>query len=202
MNRLAKSRAYRSDLRETQAEETRRRILDATLNVMAAGLAELSVPAVAREAGVSIATVYRHFRTKRELLAAVYPHIASRLGLDTIPDPRSLDELPSMIRAYVGRLDALDDVSRATMASPGAAEVRHATISSRYERLGRLADAVEPSLGKADRERITRLLTVVTASASLRMWRDHLGLSVDAVADDVEWIVRAAVAAARERKQP
>ncbi len=203
MSRLATrpARAYRSELREAQAEETRARILDATMRVMATGVAGLSVPAVAREAGVSVPTVYRHFRTKRELLAAVYPHAARRSGLDTIADPRSLDELRPIIRAVVDRLDTLDDLSRAAMASPGASEVRHATMPTRYERIRRLTDSIEPKLRKADRDRITRLLVVLTASASLRMWRDHLELSADEVADDVDWIVRAAVAAASERKE-
>ncbi|HEY3524530.1 MAG TPA: helix-turn-helix domain-containing protein [Candidatus Limnocylindrales bacterium] len=203
MNRIASApaRVYRSALREEHAEETRSRILDATMRVIATGLASMSIPAVAREAGVSVPTVYRHFPTKRDLLAAVYPHAARQAGLDTIADPRSLDELRPMIRAYVERLDVLDDVSRAAMASPGAAEVRHATISTRYERLRRLADSIEPRLDEADRDRITRLLAVLTASASLRMWRDHLGRSVDEVADDVEWIVRAATAAAHASKE-
>jgi len=202
MTRLAAgpARAYRSGLREAQADETRARILDATMRVIATGVAGLSVPAVAREAGVSVPTVYRHFRTKRELLAAVYPHAARRSGLDTIPDPRSLDELRPLIRAIVDRLDTLDDLSRAAMASPGAAEVRHATMPTRYERVRRLTDSIEPKLRKADRDRITRLLVVLISSASLRMWRDHLELSADEVADDVDWIVRAAVAAASERK--
>jgi hypothetical protein len=106
-----------------------------------------------------------------------------------------------MIRAVIDRLDALDDLSRAAMASPGATEVRHATMPTRYERIRRLADSIEPKLRKADRDRITRLLVVVTASASMRMWRDHLGLSADEVADDVDWIVRAAIATASERKE-
>lgn len=203
MNRIVEAprRRYRSELREEQAEETRVRILDATLRVIATGMASLSVPAVAREAGVSVPTVYRHFRTKRELLAAVYPHAARRSGLDTIADPRSLDELAPMIRAYVERLDALDDATRAAMASPTAAEVRHATMSTRYQRLRRLADSIEPRLPKVERDRITRLLAVITASASLRMWRDHLGLSADEVADDIEWIIRAATAAAQAGKR-
>ena len=202
MNRIAtrSTRTYRSELRREQAEETRARILDATLRVMTTGLASLSVPAVASEADVSVPTVYRHFRTKRELLAAVYPHAARRAGLDTIADPRSLDELRPMIRAYVERLDDLDDLSRAAMASPAADELRHATMPVRYERIRRLADAIEPKLPKADRERITRLITVITASSSLRMWRDHLGLSVDEVAEEVDWIVRAAILASREGK--
>src|SRR5574338_640141 len=120
MNHIAApSRAYRSELREAQAEATRGRILDAAMRVIAGGLAGVSVPAVAREAGVSVPTIYRHFRTKGDLLAAVYPHAARRTGLDGIPDPRSLDELRTMIRAVIDRLDALDDLSRAAMASPG-----------------------------------------------------------------------------------
>jgi len=203
MTRIApqRKRAYRSDLREEQTEETRARILDATMRVLATGLASLSVPAVAREAGVSVPTIYRHFRTKAELLAALYPHVARRLGLDAIADPRSLDELRPMIRALVERLDSLDDASRAAMASPAASEVRHATMPTRYERLRRLADSIEPKLRKSDRDRITRLIAVVTASSSLRMWRDHLGLSVDEVAEEVDWIVRAAISASRERKE-
>jgi AcrR family transcriptional regulator len=194
-------RAYRSELREEQTEDTRARILDATMSVIATGLASLSVPAVAREAGVSVPTIYRHFRTKRELLAAVYPHAARKAGLDTIADPRSLDELRPMIRALLERLDNLDDLSRAAMASPGASEVRHATMPTRYQRLRRVADSIDPKLGKSDRDRITRLLAVVTASSSLRMWRDHLGLSVDEVAKEVDWIVRAAISASNERKE-
>lgn len=202
MNRIdnAVARSYRSQLREAQAAETRVRILEATMRVIATGVAGLSVPAVAREAGVAVPTVYRHFRTKSELLAALYPHAARRAGLDQIADPRSLDELQPMIRALLGRLDDLDDLSRAAMAGPGAAEVRQATISTRLQRIRRLTDSIEPKLEEADRDRITRLLTVLTMSSSLRMWRDHLGLSVDAVAEEIDWIVRAALFAINERK--
>jgi hypothetical protein len=69
----ATSRVYGSPLRVHQAEETRERILDATVRVMARGLTSVSIPAGAREAGVSVPTIYRHFGTKTDLLAAVYP---------------------------------------------------------------------------------------------------------------------------------
>jgi AcrR family transcriptional regulator len=203
MTRIAdrRPRAYRSELREEHTEETRTRILDATLRVLATGLASLARHRRDGEAGVSVPTVYRHFGTKRDLLTAVYPHAARRAGLDSIADPRSLDELRPMIRSLLERLDNLDDASRAAMASPGAAEVRHATMPSRYRRIRRLADSIEPKLTEADRDRITRLLVVITASSSLRMWRDHLGLSVDEVADEIDWIVRAAIFAMVERQK-
>ena len=62
------------------------------------------------------------------------------------------------------------------------------------------ATAIEPPLSKADQDRITRLLVVLTASASLRMWRDHLGSSVDEVVDDIDWFLKAAIAATRKEK--
>jgi AcrR family transcriptional regulator len=194
------ARAYRSDLRAEQAEETRGRILDAALRVMTTGVASLSIPAVAREAGVSVPTVYRHFGTKAELLAAMYPHAARRSGLDKLPLPTSVGDLRTTLRAFFEHLDALDDMARAAMASPVGDEVRHATMKGRFERIRRIGDTIEPPLSKADQDRITRLLVILTSSASLRMWRDHLGSSVDEAVDDIEWFVKAAIAATRKEK--
>ena len=196
-NEAAAGRAYRSELRAQQADATRRRILDATVRVLARGVATLSVPEVAREAGVSVPTVYRHFGTKEDLLAAVYPHVARRVGLDAVPDPITLDDLRDGVRAVFAKVDAYGDLERAATASPAADTVRHATMPRRLERLSRFADSVEPPLAKGDRDRITRLLVVLTASASLRMWRDHLGVSVDQAADDIDWVMRASIAASR-----
>lgn len=199
MTHIAKApREYRSELRAEQADATRVRILEATLRVMARGLATLSMPEIAREAGVSVPSVYRHFGTKEELLAAVYPHVARRVGLDTVPDPVTLDDLRDGVRAYYDRLAHYSALDLAAVASPVGDEVRHATMSHRLGRLSRFADAVQPPLATRDRERITRLLAVLTASGSLRMWRDHLGSSVDEAADDIAWVMQAAVAASRK----
>jgi AcrR family transcriptional regulator len=201
ISNLESSRRYDNSLREEQAEETRGRILDAAIRVIAGGIATASVPAIAREAGVSVPTVYRHFGTKTVLLAAVYPHVARRAGLDRLPDPTSLDDLKERIGLIFERADALDALDRAAMASPAAAAVRSATMPSRLARLRRLTDAVGVDLSAADRERLTRLLAVVTASASLRMWRDHLGASVEQAAADIDFMVRALVTASQKDKQ-
>src|SRR4029453_15107094 len=70
-------RVYRSPLRDERAVQTRTRILDGLVQVMARnGIAELSIPLIAREAGVSIPSVYRYFPTKRDLITALdeYAH--------------------------------------------------------------------------------------------------------------------------------
>ena len=200
MTRIANpsARPYRSDLRAQQADETRARILEATLKVVARGPATLSIPAVAREAGVSVPTVYRHFGTKADLLAELYPHVARRAGFDGLPDPSSLAEVRETVREIFARLDATDDLARAAYASPLANQARHANMPQRYARIRQLGDLIEPKLSEADQDRITRLLVILTSSSALRMWRDHLGSTVEEAADDVDWIVRAAIDAAHK----
>ena len=198
MTRIANTegRTYRSDLRAEQAEITRSRILDATVRLTAGGLPFLSIPAVAREAGVSVPTVYRHFRTKRDLLAAVYPYVVRGAGLDTLVRPRSIDELRDGLPTYFARTDSLGDLARLAMASPASEEVRRLNIPDRLGMFRGIADSIVPKPSRADRDRIARLLVVLTASSALRMWRDQLGSSVEEAADDVDWAIRALIASA------
>ena len=200
MTRIAKGeRRYRSELRTQQAEETRGRILDAVVRVMAGGLAFVSIPHVAREAGVSVPTVYRYFATKHDLMAAVYPHVVRRAGLNEVVAPRSMDELRAGLRAYFERTDSLGDLARVAMASPAAEASRRINMPDRLAMFRRVADSIEPRPSEADRDRIARLLVILTASSALRLWRDQLGLSVEEAADDVDWALGAVTASATSR---
>ncbi|HEX7195348.1 MAG TPA: helix-turn-helix domain-containing protein [Candidatus Limnocylindria bacterium] len=203
MTHIAKgsARAYRSELRAEQAEATRARILDATVRVISRGIALVSIPAVAREAGVSVPTIYRHFATKRDLLAAVYPHVVRQAGFGELAIPRSMDELLDGLPAYFERTDSLGDLARVAMASPASEEVRALNMPDRLAMFRRLADSVVPRPAEADRDRIARLLVILTASSALRLWRDQLGSSVQEVADDVDWAIHAVIASATARKR-
>ncbi len=191
-----KGRAYQSRLRADQAEATRARILDATVRVMAGGVASVSIPAVARQAGVSVPTIYRHFGTKSDLLAAVYPHLAGRAGLDDLAPPSSVEEFREMVRTIFERIGSFGDLARAAIASPAAEEARQVTMPRRFAMSRRLAATVVPDARIADRDRIARLMVVLTTSSAMRVWRDHLGSTVDEAADDIEWVLRAAIALA------
>jgi AcrR family transcriptional regulator len=203
MTRIANdsARTYRSELRAQQAEGTQARILEATVSVMARGVASVSIPAVAREAGVSVPTVYRHFRTKRDLLAAVFPHVVRRAGLDELVPPRSIDELGRGVRALFERIDSAGDLARAAAASPAAEEVRRVDMPARLEMSRRLADSIVPKLTPGDRDRIARLLTILISASALRVWRDHLGSTVEEAAKDIDWVISAAIAAST-RSEP
>jgi AcrR family transcriptional regulator len=184
-----------NEFRAAQAQATRVRILEATVSVMARGVASVSIPAVAREAAVSVPTVYRHFGTKRDLLAAVFPHVVRRAGLDELVPPRSIDELGRGVRALFERIDSAGDLARAAAASPAAEEVRRVDMPARLEMNRRLADSIEPKLTPGDRDRIARLLTILVSASALRVWRDHLGSTVEQAATDIDWVISAAIAA-------
>ena len=194
----ARSRPYRSELREEQAESTRSRILDATMRVMSRGVASLSIPAVAREAGVSTPTVYRHFGTKHDLLDALYPHAEERAGLGGLVLPRTIGELRAGVRHLLDHIDAFDDLTRAAMASPASEEVRHRSMPRRVGLARAAVDRIEPPLPEESRDRIARLVVILTSTSALRTWRDHLGVSPGQVAEEVDRVVRAAIAAERQ----
>ena len=66
-------RQYDTSRRREQAEETRRRIIEAAHDLfLADGYGRTTIAAIAREAGVSVETVYAAFRNKPALLRQVW----------------------------------------------------------------------------------------------------------------------------------
>lgn len=83
----------------------RQRLLEAAKTVFSTGGAGASLEAVAREAGVGIGTLYRHFPTREALFEAVYRHeveqmaeLADRLTEDSAP----IDALRQWSHANIG----------------------------------------------------------------------------------------------------
>ena len=68
--------------RKLRADSIRNRelLLEAATEVFSAGGPQASLEAVARQAGVGIGTLYRHFPTREALFEAVYRHEVDHLG--------------------------------------------------------------------------------------------------------------------------
>jgi AcrR family transcriptional regulator len=62
------------------AIRNRERVLEAAKAVFSAGGADASLEAVAKQAGVGIGTLYRHFPTREDLFEAVYRREVEQLG--------------------------------------------------------------------------------------------------------------------------
>ena len=185
------TKRYQSELRSTQKEQTRERILDGLARVMATGVVELSIPAVARQARVSVPTVYRYFPTKKALVAALAAHVERRGGGD-LPAPEVPEALAASAHELFRRLDGLDDATRAAMASRLGSRMRRKTMIEGRRAL--VAKALAPAargLSAASHERLINVVLVLWSSASLHAFKDYLGLDADEAADHVAWAIRA-----------
>ena len=83
----------------------RERVLQAAKAVFAAGGPEASLEAVARQAGVGVGTLYRHFPTRQALFEAVYRH-----------EVEQLVELAEQLRTDLPPLEALRSWMHANVA--------------------------------------------------------------------------------------
>src|SRR4051812_2216377 len=95
-----KRRVYHSPLRKEKAQETKERILDSLVKVMARnGISDISIPLVAREARVSVPSVYRYFPTKRDLVGALddYAHRKGAFTTTDLPKAETPEELAEII---------------------------------------------------------------------------------------------------------
>ena len=85
------ARKYELRRRAERQEETRRRIVEATVALhQTLGVVHTTISDIAARAGVERATVYRHFPDQRSLLAACTGHF---VALNPRPDPAPWDEI-------------------------------------------------------------------------------------------------------------
>ena len=108
-----------SDTRVLRADATRNRnqLLEVATRVFASADTEPSMRAIAREAGVGIATLYRHFPTRESLVDAVYRDQVARLTagarelLAQLPPPAALRRWMELFGDWIatknGMLDTL-----------------------------------------------------------------------------------------------
>ena len=185
----SKVRRYDNSLRTEQAAATRDRVVDASIAVLARGPDELSIPAVAAEAGVSVPTVYRHFPSKKALVDAVYDRYADEIDVSW-PDnpPRTLDELLERVPGVFARQEQVSPALRNVMSGPAGVRARRDHMADRLARVDALVDPL--GLPSEDAQRVRELLLVLTTSAVQQAFRDYLDVGPEVAADRVVWAIK------------
>ena len=196
----SESRTYSSPLRDENAERTKRKILEATLRVLAEGPAELSMPAVAAEAGVSVPTVYRHYGSKRGLQNALYEHHTRLIGVDFEPGEITgvesfIERMPEIFRKNA----SMDEATRLALSTPYVYKLRRQKMPQRQAMMVRAlrASGVPPR----EIERLTNLFTIFTSTALQRAFEDYLEIGPDDAAELVGWAMRTLLDSVKEKKQ-
>ncbi len=187
------SRTYNSELRTAQAAATRDRILDSVVEVLAEGVDTLSIPSVAERAGVSIATVYRHFGDKAGLLKALVPYAGRRTGVEVESIPQTLDAIDEAVHRVFRHFEETDDLMRAAFASRIGRDVRVQGSAERLEAFRRALGGIAPDLDPDQLDHVARLALILTTSEAFQQWRDRLQLTPDQAADEVMWAIRTVI---------
>jgi AcrR family transcriptional regulator len=86
----------------SDAQRNRERLLAAATTAFKGAEEQVSLEAVAREAGVGIGTLYRHFPTREDLVEAVYRTELDRL-LDAAPALLASEPADLALRAWMDR---------------------------------------------------------------------------------------------------
>ncbi|RZQ64486.1 TetR/AcrR family transcriptional regulator [Amycolatopsis suaedae] len=135
----AESRKPRAD-----ATRNRRQLLAVATRLFASAEAEPSMRAIANEAGVGIATLYRHFPTRESLVEAVYQDQVSRLTagarelLAQFGPPAALRRWMDLFGEWIATKNGMLDTLLAMVES---GEIAHA--HTRTELLGAIEDILE-----------------------------------------------------------
>ena len=187
-------RTYRSQIRNERANRTRTALLDACeALLMEAPVEEVTLPSVARRAGVTKPTAYSHFPDADALLAGFLEHLRDRIGMDhdalsAIPP----SELPAAVLANYRRFDDNAQLLRRIMDSPSYERVR---LSRKIDRTAKVLPAWQP----AARERAARArlgpVYLLVSPASWRWLRETWGLSDKEAARAAAWAVETLVQA-------
>ena len=176
---------YRKRKRAELEAQTRERITEAAVNLHGTvGPARTTISAIARDAGVQRATVYRHFPTEEELFAACSahfwarhppPHASAWAQIDD-PDERLVTALRELYRLYRDTAPMLELTSRDGPLVPAMAGPREAFL-----RL--LATMTETLMaGRTERgSRRRRVAATVGHAIAFSTWRS---LALDHALDD------------------
>jgi AcrR family transcriptional regulator len=188
------SRTYESPTRKAHAEATRERILRALVDlIVEEGPATISIPQVAKRAGVSVRIVYHYFPSKEALfdsLTEAMPTLVATPDGAAPATPRSPAELVAAVPAIYRYLEA----NRALFRAIGVSELGERLAASRRpQRVGRMETALEPLRDKLDDDEYRRLRAIIGLIASFDAFdvlTETWDLSRDEAADGAAWAIR------------
>jgi AcrR family transcriptional regulator len=188
-----KTRVYRSPLRDERAIQTRMRILDGLVQVMARnGIAELSIPLIAKQAGVSIPSVYRYFPTKRDLITALdeYAHQKGSFTLDEFGPMETPDDVAKIVPLTFKRREAIESTLSAAMNSRLGYTMRHKEFVERAKHFSKALRSAAKNLNRKEQQWLTDVVFILSSYSCVRAFRDYLNLDSEEAGKRVAWAIR------------
>ena len=189
INIMNEKRTYQSPLRKDQKKHTRDLIIEGLIRSMTKDPVNWSVPDVASEAGVSIATVYRYFRTKEQLVQGLGAYVGRKLGVFDLQPPHTPQEYVAAARNFYRRSAGNIDALRMFRASELHLEERSRFMPTRLQVIRDTFAAVLPTFPEQEREHLVHIILMLSSSAMVLAFKDYLDLSGEEAAETVAWAI-------------
>jgi AcrR family transcriptional regulator len=164
----------RAPLKEARADVVRVRVIDAVTSLLRAGQ-PLTFKDVAREAGVPERTVYRHFPTRTELLAAVFEWANHQIAQEG-PRPTTAADAAEWVRQAFRGFDRLAPVIRQMLIEPDGRTLRLADAADRRRAAIELVENEVPGLDPLARDRVAAAIQVLSVAATWQSLHEYWDL--------------------------
>ena len=195
------NRKYDNSNRAAKATETRERIKQALIRqLIDNNTTEFSVEQAAKDAEVTVRTVFRHFATKEDMLAAVSEGIAS--VTQQVTKPATAQDLKLTLKQTYSMFEQHEDLVKATLLSQIGRGVRSDMAAKRratnMQALAPLVQQLPQSQAKAVQAVLCNLLTAET------WWNLKSAFEVDGhtAAGVIDWLLSLALAELEKGKSP
>ena len=164
------------------------------------GFADLTVPDVARAAGLSVRTVYRHFATREEMIAEAAEWIAAHYWTDPgLPD--KLDELAAHFVEQAKTFDRHPNLVRALAMSRAGNQVRSVRRTRRLENQNRALRAVIGNLPDAEQRQAAAVFGYLSNMLAWLTMRDENGFTGDESGAAIAWVMDVLIEDLRRRNE-
>jgi AcrR family transcriptional regulator len=185
-----------TDARPLRADARRNRdlLLDAAVRAFSQDRPEVTLDAIAKDAGVGIGTLYRHFPTREALIEATYRNELARLCdavaelLQAMPPDQALRAWMDRFVDYMTTKRGMAGALRAVIASGGNpyAQSRDRLIAaiSTLLRAAAAAGTIRPDIEPAD---VLASLSGVSLAAGEPAQRDQAGRVLDLLMDGLRY---------------
>jgi AcrR family transcriptional regulator len=179
-------------IRDAHRDLTQARILDAAIDLLRnEDLDELKMGDIARQAGVTERTLYRHFSTRDDLLKAVWPRLQARVG--SAGFPASAKDLLALPLWLFPNFDRENGAVKASTFSKAGREIRRAVSPARNAALLKAVREARPDLDEAALTRLTAVIHLIGSSYGWAVMKDYWGFdgaeSGRAAADAIETLL-------------
>ncbi len=180
-------RSYDSPLRQQQAQQTRDRILEAMVELLAEGRDDVPMSRVAEVAGVSLRTVHHHFPDRDSRVEALADFIEQR-AVGQTPKLESVDDLTSYASGMTHRFFAHEEMLRAQMAPGLGKEVRELRKGARKRKT--LAAFRKAMRSTKSAKEIAALFDTVVRGDTMVTLHDVHDMPVERIEACVTWVAR------------